>query len=423
MSGALLALALITGSRPVIVVATLDDVIGPASASYILRTHQQALVSGASLYVLQLNTPGGLIESMRKVVETFLNSSLPVAVYVAPSGARAASAGTFITLSAHIAAMAPGTRIGAAHPVSMQGGQMDSVMARKVTNDAVAYIRSIARLRHRNPQWAEEAVRDARSSEAEEALRLGVVDLIAPNLEALLDSLDGRVVEGETLHLSRPRVVRMHHPGIRDRLLGILSNPNVAYFLLVLGFYGLLFELSNPGAIFPGVFGAISLLLAFYSFQILPVNYAGVALILLAMGFFLAEIKVPSHGVLTAGGVLSFLLGSLLLFDRSVPYLRISWISIGLLLGVTLLFFFFVVAAGLAAQRRPVVSGKEGMVGEEGEAVTEITPQGGTVRIRGEYWNAWSTSPIPTGTRVVVEAVVRMKLRVRPADTPETSDT
>ncbi len=419
MTALLLALALTSGTPPVIVVATLDDVIGPASAEYILRTHREAVDRRASLYVLQLNTPGGLMESMRKVVEAFLNSPVPVVVYVAPAGARAASAGTFITLAAHVAAMAPGTRIGAAHPVSMGGGQMDSVMVRKVTNDAVAYIRSIAKLRHRNLRWAEEAVRDARSSEAEEALRLGVVDLLAPSLNALLDSLNGRVVAGETLQTAPPREVRHRTPGLRDRLLGILSNPNVAYFLLVLGFYGLLFELSNPGAIFPGVFGAIALLLAFYSFQILPVNYAGVALILLAMGLFLAEIKVPSHGILSAGGILSFLLGSLLLFDRSVPYLRISWTSIALLLGVTLLFFFFVVAAGLAAQRKPVVSGKEGMVGEEGIAVTEITPRGGTVRIRGEYWNARSAHPIPAGTPVVVEKVERMRLYVRAPSSDE----
>ena len=397
-------------ARPVVTV-TYDGTIHPVAAEFILRGLEEARRDGA-VFVLKLNTPGGLMESMRRVVDAFLNSEVPVVVYVAPRGARAASAGTFITLAAHVAVMAPATRIGAASPVAMQG-QMDSVMLRKAMNDAAAYIRSIARARGRNADWAEKAVREGLSVGADSALHLGVVDFIAPDFPALLDSLNGRVVEGETLRVDPTRVRRLE-PGLREKILALLADPNVAYMLLVLGFYGLFFELSHPGALFPGVFGAISLVLALYAFQILPVNYAGVLLILLSMLLFLLEVKIASHGLLATGGVVSFLLGSLLLFDRAVPVLRISLSLILFSLLLTAGFFLFLVAKALAAQRRKVVTGVEGLLGEQGEARTAVSPRGGKVFIHGELWNAVSGEEIPPGKAVEVVDVRGMTLVVRP---------
>ncbi len=402
----------LTLARPV-VVATYDGTIHPVAAEFVLRGLKEAEQIGG-IFVLELNTPGGLMESMRRVVDAFLNSEVPVVVYVAPRGARAASAGTFITLAAHVAAMAPATRIGAASPVAMQG-QMDSVMLRKAMNDAVAYIRSIARIRGRNANWAEQAVRKGVSVGADSALRLGVVDFIAPDFQALLDSLDGRVVEGETLRVDPARVHRLK-PGFREKILALLADPNVAYMLLVLGFYGLFFELSHPGALFPGVFGAISLVLALYAFQILPVNYAGVLLILLSMLLFLLEVKIASHGLLATGGVVSFWLGSLLLFDRTIPALRISLGLILFFLLLTMGFFLFLVTKALAAQRRKVVTGKEGLVGERGEARSAISAKGGKVFIHGELWNAVSREEIPPGSAVEVVDVRGMTLVVRAID-------
>jgi len=405
----MIALVLATLARPV-VVATYDGAIHPVAAEFILRGLAEAERDQAVL-ILQLNTPGGLMESMRRVVDAFLNSPVPVVVYVAPRGARAASAGTFITLAAHVAAMAPATRIGAASPVSMQG-QMDSVMLRKAMNDAAAYIRSIARARGRNVDWAEKAVREGLSVGADSALLLGVVDFIAPDFQALLDSLNGRVVEGETLRVDPTRVRRME-PGLREKILALLADPNVAYMLLVLGFYGLFFELAHPGALFPGIFGAISLVLALYAFQILPVNYAGVLLILLSMLLFLLEVKLTSGGLLAVGGVVSFLLGSLLLFDRAVPTLRVSLSLILFFLLFTAGLFLFLVSKALAAQRRKVVTGAEGLVGERGETRTHVSPKGGKVFVHGELWNAVSEEAIPPGKGVEVVAVRGMTLVVR----------
>ncbi len=407
-----------TTPRPV-VVAEYSGIIHPVASQFILRGLEEAQTRDG-VFILQLNTPGGLMESMREVVEAFLNSPVPVVVYVAPRGARAASAGTFITLAAHVAAMAPATRIGAASPVSMQG-QMDSVMQRKVTHDAATYIRTIARARGRNAAWAERAVREGFSIDADSAVSAGVVDFVAPSLSDLMERLQGWVVEGETLRLDTTRTVHLR-PGLRERLLSLLANPNVAYMLLMLGFYGIFFELSNPGAIFPGVFGAISLVLALYAFQILPVNYAGILLLVLAMLFFLLEVKLPTHGLLGAGGVVAFLFGSLLLFDRSIPVLRISWATIGTFLILTALFFLFLVAKALTAQRRRVVTGPEGLVGERGEARTPITPEGGRVFVHGELWNAVSEHPVDAGQPVEVVAVRGMTLVVRPVPPSRSSE-
>ncbi len=412
----LLALQLV--AVPPVDYAEVEGIIGPVTAEFIVRAIDRAEQDGAGLLILALDTPGGLDPSMRIIVKRILRAEVPVCVFVYPPGARAASAGVFITLAAHIAAMAPGTNIGAAHPVSM-GQQMDSTMAEKVTNDAVAYIQSIARKRGRNVEWAERAVRESVSLPAKDAVDQRVVDLLADDLQDLLNQLDGRTVEleGRTVTLeTKGAEVRRIRMGLRERILSILANPNVAYILLVLGFYGLFFELSNPGAILPGVLGAISLILAFYAFQTLPVNYAGVLLIVLAMILFIAEVKVQSHGMLALGGGISLLMGSVMLFNTDVPFLRVSWATIAWVLGLTLLFFFVVVAKGIQAQLRKPTTGLEGMIGLKGEARTRITPKGGTVLVHGELWQAVSSVEIPKGTPIVVKGYEGITLHVEPLD-------
>ncbi len=410
-------------SVPPVDYAEVEGIIGPVTAEFIVHAIDRAEQDGAGLLIIGLDTPGGLDPSMRIIVKRIFNARVPICIYVYPPGARAASAGVFITMAAHIAAMAPGTNIGAAHPVAM-GQQMDSTMAEKVTNDAVAYIRSIARKRGRNEAWAERAVRESVSLPAKDAVDQGVVDLLADNLEDLLKKLDGRAIamDGDTITLeTKGAEIRRIRMGLRERILSILANPNVAYILLVLGFYGLFFELSNPGAILPGVLGAISLILAFYSFQTLPVNYAGVLLIVLAMILFIAEIKIQSHGMLALGGGVSLLMGSLMLFNTDVPFLRVSWATIAWVLGLTLLFFFVVVAKGIQAQRRKPTTGLEGMIGLKGEAKTRITPQGGTVLVHGELWRAISQTEIPKGARVIVKGYEGMTLFVEPSEPPPSS--
>ncbi len=388
-----------------VTVADYQGIISPVAAEYMTRVIKESEARGDHLVVFTLDTPGGLDQSMRIIVKKILNSSVPICVFVYPSGARAASAGVFITMAAHIAAMAPGTNIGAAHPVSIQG-KMDSTMVEKVTNDAVAYIKSIARKRGRNEKWAEEAVRKSVSLTAEEALKENVIDLVATGIDDLLKKIDGREVEVQgrkiTLETANADIFYVHM-GFRERLLAILSNPNVSYILMILGFYGLFFELSHPGSILPGVIGAISLILAFYSFQALPVNYAGVFLILLAMIFFLAEVKVQSHGLLAVGGVISLILGSLMLFNTSASFLRVNYTTIGVVVGLTLLFFLFVIAKGIQALRKRTVTGIEGMVGLKGVAKTSISPEKpGTVLVHGELWTAKSDEEIKRGDEVIV---------------------
>ncbi len=407
--------------------AEVEGVIGPVTAEFITHFLDRAERRHADLAVIGLDTPGGLDESMRIIVKRMLQSRVPVVVYVAPPGARAASAGVFITYAAHIAAMAPGTNIGAAHPVTM-GQKADSTLLEKVTNDAVAYLRSLARKRGRNEQWAEEAVRKSVSLPAEEAAAKGVVDLVADDLNDLLRKVHGRTVvldTGDTVRI-RAWPARVHRVkmGLRERILAILANPNVAYILLILGFYGLFFELSHPGSVLPGVAGLISLILAFYAFQTLPVNYAGLLLILLAMILFLAEVKVQSHGLLGLGGAVSLILGSLMLFDRSVDFLRISWWTLGLVLGATLLFFLVILAKAVAAQRRRPVSGAEGLMGLTGEVARPIRPpREGMVLVHGELWRARSRRPVEKGRQVRVVRVEGLVLWVEPAeDNQSTSD-
>jgi len=406
-----------TGS---VLVTELDGIISPASSSYLLRALHLAENEHAQCLIMTLDTPGGLDVSMREITKAILNADVPVVVYIAPSGARAASAGVFILYASHIAAMAPGTNTGAAHPVNMGGGQIDSVMAEKVTNDAVAYLQSIARERGRNIQWAEEAVRQSASVDAETALRLNICEILAQDIDDLIEQLDGRTVDVDqrtrTLETrgSTPRVISMT---LQERLLLLLTNPNVAYILLILGFYGLFFELQRPGMIFPGVVGGISLILAFYALHVLPVNYAGVALIILSGILFILEIYITSHGILTIGGIVSLIIGSVILFESDVPFLKISWEVIVIAVGIIAGLFLIIALLGIRAQFRKRVTGREGIVGEIGIAKTDITSSEGTVFVHGEFWSAVSQSTVKKNSKVKVTGVSEMVLRVERVDT------
>lgn len=398
-----------------VMVLHVESVINPVTAEFIEENIKKASSQDAALVIIRLDTPGGLDTAMREIVKTILNSPVPVAVYVAPSGARAASAGVFITLSADVAAMAPGTNIGAAHPVAMGGKDMGDEMAKKVENDAVAYIQSIATKRHRNAQWAEQAVRKSVSITAEEALRLDVIDLVAKDLEDLLSQLHGGTVErssGRVVLDVQGRPVEHVEMGWRQRILNALSNPNVAYILLMIGLAGLYFELAHPGSIFPGVIGGISLILAFYALHTLPLNYAGVMLILLSIVFFIVELKVSSYGLLTLAGVVSLTLGSLMLFNAPGAYQKLAWNV--LIPTVLVVSGFFAVVATLAfkAYMRKPVAGSRGMVGEMGQAMTRLAPEG-KVFVHGEIWDAQSEEVIEEGERVEVVGIQGLTLRVR----------
>jgi membrane-bound serine protease (ClpP class) len=396
-------------------IGELDGVISPASSAYILRAVEAAEEVQAECMIIKIDTPGGLDQSMREITKKILNAKVPVVIYVAPKGARAASAGAFILYASHVAAMAPGTNVGAAHPVGMGGEKPDSVMTLKVTNDAVAYIRSLAKERKRNEDWAEKAVRESASIDAETALKIGVCEIIADDEEDLIRQLDGREVQvkGVTVKLdvaSAP--VRKMTMSFRERLLLILTNPNIAYILLLLGIYGLFFELQNPGMIFPGVVGGICLILGFYALHLLPVNYAGVALILLSAVFFILEIYFTSHGLLSIGGVVSLVIGSIILFESNVPFLRVSWEVIIMATIVIVAFVVFLLVLGIKAQFRKPESGKEGIVGETGTAKTNIDQNGGTVFVFGEFWNAVSDKPVKKDRRIKVVEVLGTVLKV-----------
>jgi membrane-bound serine protease (ClpP class) len=408
-----------TGNNESVIVITVSDAITPVTAEYIGKGIDMAADRKAAALVIELDTPGGLDTAMREIIVKMLGSDVPVIVYVSPSGARAASAGVFITLAAHVAAMAPGTNIGAAHPVSLGQGKMDEEMAAKVTNDAAAYIRSIAEKRGRNADWAEEAVRKSVSVTEKEAVKKKIVDLVAEDLTALLKAIDGREVVTATMRKTlkvADATVKREPMGVRLKFLSILTNPNVAYILMILGFYGLFFELSSPGAIFPGVFGGICLILAFYAFQALPVNYAGLMLIVLAIILFLAEIKVVSYGVLTIGGVISMILGSVMLIDApgDVPYMRISLGVIIPTVAVTVLFFLIGVGLAIRALRERAGMDKGGLVGLEGVVKTTLDPRG-LIMVHGELWSAVSEEPVAVGERVIVTDMDGLTVRVRKA--------
>lgn len=400
-----------------VMVITVDGVINPVSAEFIQKSIRKANDKKYEALVIELDTPGGLDASMRSIVKEMIGSEVPVIVFVFPSGSRAASAGAFISMAAHIAAMSPGTNIGAAHPVGV-GGKMDKTMTDKATNDAVAYIKSLAEKSGRNAQWAEDAVRKSISSTETEALQLKVIDLIAKDINSLLADIDGkkvRTVSGEkTLSTGNASVVR-EEAGLRHTILNLISDPNVAYILMLLGFYGLFFELTNPGTLFPGVTGGICLILAFYAFQTLPVNYAGLLLIILAIILFILEIKIISHGVLTIGGIIAMTIGSLMLFESPAPFMKLSLAVIFPAVAVTALFFSVLIGLAYKAYRRKPITGTEGLLGSYGIADTDITREGGRVTVHGEIWSSYSEDAIDKGKRIIVEEVSGLKLKVKKA--------
>ena len=407
-----------------VAVVPLDGAIGPAAADFVRRSIERAATDGTELVVLRIDTPGGLDTSMREIIKAILASPVPVASFVAPSGARAASAGTFILYASHIAAMAPGTNLGAASPVSVMGGGGDKdgkkgedTMMKKAMNDAVAYIRGFAQLRGRNADWAEKAVRDAVSLPAEEALKQKVIDVIAPDLPALLAALEGKTVEAagvkRSLHV-RGVSFEERAPDWRTRFLGVITNPSVAYLLILVGAYALLFEFMNPGLILPGVVGAIAILVALYALHLLPVNYAGLALIALGIGFMAAEAFVPAFGSLGIGGLIAFVLGSIMLIeDTALPGFEIPLALIGGMAVASAGFLIFIVGMLLRSRRQAIVSGREQMLGARGEALGDFEREG-WARVRGEQWRVRSPRAVRRGQRLRVIAMHGLVLDVEP---------
>jgi membrane-bound serine protease (ClpP class) len=394
-----------------VVVIDLVGTISPGSAAFLDSGMEEARKRDARLIIIRLDTPGGLGSSMRTMVKSILNSPIPVVVYVAPSGAGAASAGVMVTIAAHVAAMAPGTNIGAAHPVTASGGDIPGTMSEKVVNDMASYARGIAVEKGRNAEWVEKAIRESVSITAQEAVKMNVVDLVADNIDDLLKAINGREVtlkDGKRILETQDLTKVFYKPGFRDRILRLISDPNISYILFMIGLAGLYFELSNPGVIFPGVIGAISLILAFYSFQALPVNYAGLILIVLSIIFFIAEVKVTSYGVLSLGGLVSLAFGSLMLFEGVRVSLKLMAPTIILIGG------FFIVISSLAfrAYKSKPKSGMEGMIGSVGLVKETIDPEG-VIFVHGETWRAVSGEKIEPGERVEVEDAEGLLLKVK----------
>jgi membrane-bound serine protease (ClpP class) len=406
-----------SGAR--VCLSKVDGAIGPATASYIARSVDEAQSKGVQCLIIELNTPGGLLDSTRVIVQKLLGSTVPVVVYVAPTGATAASAGCFITLAANVAAMAPATTIGAAHPVTLGGlpsgdqSKPDQTMTQKLENFAVSYMEAIASRRNRNIEWAKSAVRESASITAEKALELKVVEIVARDLDDLLAQLNGRVVNGRPLETAAAQVVEIK-TSVTEQLLQMFWRPEVMFVLMLIAIYGLIGEMTTPGAILPGVVGAMALILALYMAAILPVNVAGLLLIGLAVALFLIDVFAPTHGVLTGGGILAFFVGSLMLFDRRDPLFRLSLYYIIPSVILTSGFFLLIVGKGLQAQRLPVRVGKETMLGKFVQAITPIDASGGRVFVEGEYWTAKSDQSIKQGETVRIVAVEGLTVKVVP---------
>ena len=405
-------------SKDNVVVVKLSGAINPAVAEYVSYEISQANAEKDSLIVLHMDTPGGLDTSMREIIKKIQSSEVPVASFVAPTGSRAASAGTFITMASHIAAMAPGTNIGAAHPINMLGGGNDNeqakTMKKKVVNDAAAYIRSLAELRKRNAHWAELAVVNSVSISAEEAMKLNVIDLVAGDVKALVLAIDGREVQlasGSVRLKTKNLKIIYHEMNPRQKLLDIISSPNVTYILMMLGLVGLFFELSNPGLVLPGVIGSISLILALYAMQTLPINYAGLLLILFGVILFIAEINVMSYGLLSISGVVSIFLGSTMLIDSDDPALQISRTILYPTLALSVIVSLGIVLLATRTRSLKKLGGIEGMIGETGLVKEALNPQG-RVLVHGELWEAEADNPINEGERVQVDLVEGLRIKV-----------
>jgi len=394
-----------------------DLVINPVTARFLIKAIDKAQEDGAECLIIRLDTPGGLQKSMESIYKAILNSPLPIVVYVAPEGAQATSAGVFIALSAHILAMAPTTKIGSAHPIALGGGQMDDDVKNKIIEHTVGEVKKIAEKRGRNVEWAEKSVRESISSTWTEALDQKVIDFTASDMKDLLDKIDGKKVmteSGEKVLKTKDAEVRSVRMNLRDRLLNTISDPNIAYILLILGFYGLFFELSNPGSVFPGVVGAISIILAFFALQTLPVNYAGILLFLLGILLFILEVRITSYGLLSLGGILSMLVGSMMLIDRSEPFnyiFKISWQLILPAVLATAAFFIVSMYFVIKTHRRKIITGKEGLIGSIGVCEVEINPEG-KIFLHGEYWNSVSEEVIHPKEKVRVISSEGLTLKV-----------
>jgi len=410
----ILSLTTVSGQR--VVSIKIEGAINPVTADFVKEAIGRAKATNASCLLLHLNTPGGLLQSTREIVAAILESPVPVIVYVSPEGAHAGSAGVFVTMAAHVAAMAEASNIGAAHPVNLRG-MMDSVMSEKITNDAAAFIRSIAAKRNRNLEWAEDAVRKSVSITAPEAVLKGVVDLIAFSDKDLLNQVHGKRVKlpsGEVVLKTKDATIELVEMNFFDKFLNGISDPNIAYLMMMVGFLGIMFELFNPGAIVPGVVGVIALVLAFFAMRTLPINYAGLALIVFGVVLLLLEIKIVSQGMLAIGGIISLLLGSFMLIKASSPLevVHISRLLIITTSALTAAFFLWVIGAGLKAQQRTAVTGLEAMTGLTAVTMDVLAPDG-RVLVKGEIWNASATGePIGVGETVRINAVKKLRLYV-----------